>query len=105
MKAVDKKELAPLIREFTELVAGTILVSDGVTSGVLDVDGTLALWMQVPDGQLTPMFLGWILAQGYDLNSFTPSELEQEVQHALVGENKNVMFDWLGDTDAKNKSH
>jgi len=105
MKAVAKKELIPLVKEFAELVSGIILVSNGVTEGVLDTNGTLALWMKVPDCQLAPMFLGWVLAQDYNINSFTPSELEKAVQVALVGENKNVMFDWLGDTDATNKPH
>ena len=102
---VDKGELVKLVREFVELVSPIVLVSNGVDEGMLDANGTLSLWMQVPDSSYSPMFLGWLLAKGYDINSFHPAALEQAVQHALVGENKNVMFDWLGDTDAKNKSH
>jgi hypothetical protein len=98
-------DLVPLIREFVELVSPMVKVSDGVDEVHLSADGTLSLWMQVPDCSYKPMFLGWLLAQGHNINSFSPAHLEQAVQHALVGENKNVMFDYLGDWDAKDKPH
>lgn len=104
MKVTDG-ELVKLVREFVELISPIVLVSNGVDEGMLDGDGTLSLWMQVPDSSYSPMFLGWLVAKGYDINSFSPAALEQAVQHALVGENKNVMFDWLGDTDGKSKPH
>ncbi len=105
MKAVAKEELVPLIHEFVNTIAGIILISYGTTMGVLDAKGTLALWMQRPDCQLSPMFIGWVLAQDYNINSFSPAELEHAVQRALVGDNKTVLFDWLGDTDVNNKPH
>lgn len=104
-KKVSKDYLVILVREYVELVSPIVMVYDGDKDRYLDADGTLALWMQVPDSAYSPMFLGWILAKGYNINSFSPSHLEHAVQTALVGENKNVMFDWLGDSDATNKPH
>lgn len=104
-KSLTDKKLMLLVREFVEVVAPIVMVSNGVDEGMLDGNGTLALWMQVPDSSYSAMFMGWLLAQGYNINSFSPNQLEHAVQAALVGENKNVMFDWLGDTDASTKPH
>lgn len=105
MKSLDVKALVPLAREFIELIAPIVRVSDGVDIVPLDADATLSLWMQVPESSYSPMFLGWLVAQGYNINSFSPDMMAAAVQRALVGENKNVMFDYLGDWDAKNKPH
>ncbi len=102
---IEVAELRKLVLEFVEVVAPVVCVSDGTNDGTISAEHTLALWMQVPDSSYSPMFLGWALAKGIDINSFSPSMLEQAVQTALVGENKNVMFDWLGDGDASDKPH
>lgn len=98
-------ELRELVAEFATIVAPVVMVSDGTDAGMLDAGGTLALWMQVPDSSYSPMFLGWLIAKGYDINSFSPAEMEHAVQIALVGDNKNIIFDWLGDPDASQKPH
>ena len=101
---VKEGELVKFIREFADLIAPIVKVSSGL-DGIINGEETLALWMQFPDSSYSPMFLGWLLAAGWDINSFSPNELEKAVQIASVGENKNVMFDWLGDLDAENKPH
>lgn len=102
---VELAELTKLVREFVEIVSPIVMVSDGTEEGMLDADGTLAIWMQLPDSCYSAMFMGWLLAKGCDINSFSPATLEKSVQFALVGDNKNVMFDWLGDGDATTKPH
>jgi len=102
---MEADELRKLVLQFVEQASPIVMVSTGTESGILDVQGTLSLWMQVPDCSYTAMFLGWALASGHDINSFSPKELTQAVQTALVGDNKNVMFDWLGDADASDKPH
>lgn len=99
------EELSALVREFADTVAPMIDVSAGADEGKISADDTLAVWMQVPECAYTPMFLGWLIAQGHDITTFSTGELEKAVQHALVGDNKNVMFDWLGDSDASQKPH
>ena len=102
---LEISELRKLVLEFVKVIAPVVSVYDGINEGTIDAEQTLALWMQVPDSSYSPMFLGWALAKGHDINGFTPSQLELAVQTALVGDNKNVMFDWLGDADASNKPH
>ncbi len=102
---IEEDELVGLVNEFVKEVAPLLDVCIGEDSVKLDAVGTLAVWMQVPDSSYTPMFLGWLLAQGYDIGTMHSQKLEHAVQVACVGDNKNVMFDWLGDFDGENKSH
>ncbi len=102
---VNPKELLEFIREFADLIAPIVKVSSGL-DGVINGDETLTLWMEFPDSSYTGMFLGWLLAKGFDINSFSPKLMEQAVQTAAVGTNKNVMFDWYGESDdATDKPH
>lgn len=105
MIKVSQDELSELVRVFVEEVAPLVKVSDGVRVAHITANDTLSLWMEVPDCSYSPMFLGWMVAQGYNICSFSAEHLATAVQHALVGENKNVMFDYLGDWDAKSKPH
>lgn len=102
---VKPDELLVLIRDFAAIIAPIVKVSSGL-DGIINAEGTLSLWMQFPDSSYSPMFLGWLLANDYDINSFSPDDLAQAVQIASVGENKNVMFDWYGESDdATDKPH
>ena len=102
MEAIVLREL---ILEFVEQTAAILNVDTGTSEGVLTAQETLTLWMQLPDCAYSAMFLGWLLAKGHDINSFSPTLLAQAIQSAAVGDNKNVMFDWYGDDDASNKPH
>ena len=100
---VKDGELPKLVVEFLEQATPEIVVAVGDTEediGLLDVQSTLAMWMQLPDCSYSSMFVGWTLAKGYDINSYSPLDLEKAVQVALVGDNKNVMFDYLGTGDS-----
>lgn len=102
MKA-DK--LCSLVKEFVEVAAPMLDVYVGTDTVKLDATSTLAVWMQVPDSSYKSLFLGWLLAKGYDTNSVSAEQLEHAVQVACVGENKNIIFDWLGETVGSTKSH
>lgn len=97
--------IVKLVLAFVKAIAPMVGVYDGVNTRILDYKGTLATWMQLPDSSYSPMFVGWLIAYGYDTNSFNAVELAHAVQVALVGENKNVIFDWEGDSHATKKPH
>lgn len=105
MEKVSGKQLIVLVKEFAEVVSGQLIVSDGISDFTLSTNDTLSMWLQLPNSSYTPMFLGWILSKGYSINSVTLKQLDHAVQVAAVGENKNVMFDYLGEWDGKSKSH
>ncbi len=105
-------ELKQFVLEFVKVAAPTIkcqFTEDGVPTeegaGYMSTEQVLATWMQLPDCAFSSMFIGWMMGTGEDINSFSPFMLEQAVEHALVGEDKNVIFDWYGDDDATSKPH
>lgn len=111
MDKIVPKALATYVLKFTELVAPQMLCI--VTSGseeaelnepeYLSVEDMLALWMQLPDCSYTPMFCGWMLAQGVKLEQYSPADMGKAVCIALTGSEKNIMFDYIGDTDGRRK--
>ena len=101
MEAIKLREL---VLEFLEAAVDSIQIENAEGDGYLDVNEILAMWIQLPDCQLSSMFLGFALAQGVDINSFSPEEMDRAVQTALVGAD-GVNFDWLGDCDATSKPH
>ncbi len=104
-------ELKEFVLEFIKVAAPTVkcqFTDDGVPddeASYMSTDEVLATWMQIPDCAFSSMFIGWMMGTGEDVNTFSPFMLAQAVEHALVGENKNVMFDWYGDDDATSKPH
>ena len=112
------KVLAEHIREFLTIICPQTAVvyttDEEIDAGQLDEDGeiiprylsvedTLAIWIQLPDCSYTPMFVGWMVAQDYTLDTFTPSDIDKAVCVALTGKENNVMFDYLGDFDGTKK--
>ncbi len=65
----------------------------------------LEMWDNLPDCQLTPMFIGYSLAKGYNINAFTPNDLALAVKSIVACDSGNVEFDWLGGCDATDKPH
>ena len=105
---MDKLRLRVLVLEFLALAVESILIEDYEDDDeayYLDVPQMLAMWMKLPDCQLSSMFIGYALALGEDINTFSPEDLALAVQTALVGDDENVNFDWLGDVDATQKPH
>lgn len=92
------------VLEFLAAAIDSIQIENVEGDAYLDVNEILAMWTKLPDCQLTPMFLGYLLARGFDINSFSPEQMDLAVQTALVGDD-GVDFDWLGDCDGTSKPH
>ena len=69
----------------------------------LNVEDTLAMWMQLPDCAYNSMFVGWCIGRGHDIREFTPIDVERAVCVALTGGGKNVIQPWMGDNDGTQK--
>ena len=100
---MQAERLRKLVLEFADAASDSVLVTDGEEAAQITPEAMLGMWMERPDCTLHPMFVGWVLGKGVNINSFTPEELELAVQVAYVGDNKNVMFDYTGDLDAESK--
>ena len=114
MKRDKVYQLSLLVREFVEAIAPQIQVcivpedfdyesGDGLQSGIITADETLAQWMQLPDCSYSYMFLGWMAGTGRNVSEVSPVDVEQAVCIALTGGKKNVMIDYEADPYAKKK--
>ena len=103
---MDTAELQKFVVSFIELAVVSVLIEDvdEKEHQYLNSKGMLGMWAQLPDCQLSSMFLGYVMGQGVDINTFTPRQLEQAVIAAAGGQG-NVDFDWIGDCDATDKPH
>ena len=98
---MDIKDLAALVLEFVEVacvqVECVVSYPDVEPECVyLDAKDSLATWMQLPDSAYSAMFVGWCIAKGHDIRSFSPLDLEKAVCTALTGNEKNVLMGWGG---------
>lgn len=117
MEQLSVKQVAELVLEFLEVAAPQlecIVITNGesdqlneatgeLTTKILSVKDTLAMWMQLPDSSCSPMFVGWLIANGINVRQTTPATVEKAVCVALTGSEKNVMIDWVGDLDKNAK--
>lgn len=101
---MEATKLRELVLEFLALAVVSVQIENADGDGFFDANEILAMWIKVPECQLTSMFLGYVMAMGHDINSFTPEEMDLAVQTALVGDD-GVDFDWLGGIDATQKPH
>lgn len=65
----------------------------------------LQVWAREPECMLSPMFLGYCLGEGADINAFSPAILHLTVISMAEIQESDVEFDWLGDLDATSKPH
>lgn len=103
---MDKLQLRELIQEFAAVAAESILMADEINPDgeKFTVPEVLETWAARPDCHLTPMFLGYSLAKGININLFSLEDMQLAVQTILLGD-ADVPFDWLGDLDAPHKPH
>ncbi len=104
---MDRLRLRQLVLEFTKLAIDNVLVQvyeDGEPSTLTTAE-LLRVWGDDPTCLLSPMFIGYAMGEGEDVNAFTPEVLSLAVKTALIGESKDVDFDWMGDCDVTSKPH
>ncbi len=101
---MDKLKLRELVLEFLDAAIDSIQIQNAKGDEYLNKEEILAMWIKLPNCMLAPMFLGYVLALGHDINSFTPTDMDLAVQTALVGDD-GVDFDWMGGCDATSKPH
>jgi hypothetical protein len=95
MNSVNIKELAMRVREFVEQAApkiACVIVKQGVPleldeGGIpiityLESDIMLDTWMRLPDGPFSPMFIGWCIARGINVDEFTYSDVIRAAYYA-----------------------
>ncbi|MEE8208393.1 MAG: hypothetical protein V3T88_05510 [Nitrosomonadaceae bacterium] len=97
-------ELKALVVEFSGVASSSVLASDGEEVMEFTPEAILELWMERPNSSIQPMFVGWVLGKGIDVDSFTPELLGLAVQELVVGVGKNVM-EYIGDIDGTSKPH
>lgn len=100
---MDRLKLRLVILDFLDAAEPSMHMEDP-DSVPLTRDEVVSMWMGLPDCQLTHMFLGFALARGIDIDTFTPHELQLAIQTVSIGVD-DVDFDWLGDCDATHKPH
>jgi hypothetical protein len=99
---MDKLKLQEQVLVFLDAAVDSIQIQNAKGDGYLDAKEVLRMWNNVPGCQLSFMFLGYMLAMGHDINSFTPEEMDLAVQAAYAGSD-DVDFNWLGDIDENSK--
>lgn len=104
---MDRTRLMQLIKEFTVLAIESIPVqySDEKESSTMTDKEILQVWAREPECMLSPMFLGYCMGEGEDVNSFSPHTLHLTVIAMAECIDSNVNFDWIGDLDATDKPH
>jgi len=104
---MDRARLQQLIQEFTVLAIESIPVQyDGETAATTMTNlEMLQVWAREPECMLSPMFLGYCMGEGEDVNAFSPETLHLTVISMAEIEESDVKFDWLGDLDATSKPH
>jgi len=104
---MDRARLKQLIQEFTVLAIESIPVqySDETESSTMTNKEILQVWAREPECMLSPMFLGYCMGEGEDVNAFSPETLHLTVIAMCECEESNVNFDWIGDLDATSKPH
>lgn len=101
MEAIELREQ---VLAFLDLAIDSLQIEKG-DGDWLSKPEILQMWSDLPDCQLTPMFIGYSLAKGYDINVFTPEDLALAVKSIVLCDKDSVEFDWLGGCDATDKPH
>jgi len=104
---MDRARLMQLIKEFTVLAIESIPAqySDETKAHKMNDKEVLQVWAREPECMLSPMFLGYCLGEGEDVNSFSPKTLHLTVIAMAECIDSNVNFDWMGDLHATSKPH
>lgn len=106
---INPKELAMRVREFIEAACTVVEVVYHMEGEELkepefmEADELLSAWLQTPEGQFAPMFIGWCIAKGINPNTFTAYVLMDAVCIALTGNSLQVLDG--GFQDATRKPH
>lgn len=106
---IEASELAMRVREFVEQTATRVecVVSfdGGDDNGPRHYapDELLGVWIQCPEGNFTPMFIGWCIARGIAPNTYGLHTLMDAVCIALTGKSLNVVDGEFN--DGSRKSH
>lgn len=104
---MDRARLKQLIKEFAVLTIDSIPAQyDGETEAhnMTDLE-ILQVWAREPECMLSPMFLGYCLGEGEDVNSFSPETLHLTIISMAEIAASDLEFDWIGDLDATSKPH
>lgn len=99
---MDRLRLRQLVLEFATLAVYNIPDDE---EEVPTLPEMIKMWADDPYCMLSSMFLGYVIGEGEDINTFTPEALHLAVLSVSECENSSVEFDWLGDCDATNKPH
>lgn len=104
---MDRARLKQLIQEFIVLAIDSIPVQyDGETAAtVMTNTEILQVWAREPECMLSPMFLGYCMGEGEDVNDFSPEILHLTVLSMAESAASSVDFDWIGDCNATDKPH
>ena len=104
---MDSIRLKQLLTEYSALAVDAIPVQykDDSDPQDLTIAELFEVWSKEPECLLSPMFLGYVLGEGEDINSFSPLELHLAILSIHESKSSNVDFDWLGELDVKNKPH
>ncbi len=100
---MDNLRLRQLVEEFVKLAVDAVPVEEGKEE--FSHAELYKVWSDDPECMLSPMFLGYVLGEGEDINAFTPEDMHLAILAGSECENSNVEFDWLGDLDATSKPH
>ena len=104
---MERARLRQLVIEFSKLAMEAVPVqySDENKPEKLTLEEMLKVWSDAPECLLSPMFLGYCMGEGEDINAFSQESLTLAVISAALGESSDVDFDWIGECDAQNKPH
>jgi hypothetical protein len=104
---MDRARLKQLIQEFIVLAIDSIPVQyDGETKATTMTNvEILQVWAKEPECMLSPMFLGYCMGEGEDVNAFSPKTLHLSVVAMAEIAASDLEFDWMGDLDATSKPH
>ncbi len=104
---MDRVRLQQLIQEFTVLAIENIPAqySDETEAHNMTDLEILQVWAREPECMLSPMFLGYCMGEGEDINAFSPETLHLTIISMAEIQESDVEFDWLGDLDATSKPH
>ncbi len=104
---MDDIRLKQLLNEFAILAVDSIPVqySDETEPSALTIPELFEVWCKEPDCMLSPMFSGYCLGEGEDINSYSPHELHLAIYREHQCLSGAVDFDWIGDCHAPYKPH
>jgi len=97
---MDNIRLRQLVTEFVVLAVDAIPDEEEEEFTVAEMTKN---WAADPECMLSPMFIGYCLGEGEDINAFSPEALHLAVLSSAELQASNVDFDWIGECDATSK--